>query len=102
MSFDVAFARCARRLRPFERVLEIPHHEVRMPRRPMTAVVARLLRGRRNGAAALFREKIDRGRCAEKLEPAVDEAPADVQAEGVAIEGRRLLQVLDIDVYQQR
>ena len=51
---------------------------------------------RSDGRARCFRQ-IDRRRAAEELDPAV-EAPADAQAEAVAIEARRLVEVVNVDV----
>ena len=48
-------------------------------------------------AARCLRQEIDRRRAAEELDPAV-EAPADAQAEAVAIEARRLVEVVNVDV----
>src|SRR6202008_3714195 len=47
-----------------------------------------------------FGQQVDRRRRADELSPAV-EAPADFQPEPVAVEARRFLQVVDVDVDQK-
>jgi hypothetical protein len=69
-----------------------------MHRRPVAPVIAPLARVRRNRRARGFRQQIDRSSAAYELDPSV-EAPADAQAEGGAVELRRNLEVVDIDVY---
>ena len=66
----------------------------------MPSVVARAVRCGRDRAAGVLGEEVDRRAASDQLEPAF-EAATDCQAESLAVEGGRLVEVVDVDVDQQ-
>ena len=71
-----------------------------MHRRPVAAVVALFAARRRDRGPGRLGKEVDRGGESDQLDRSV-EAPADTQAERLAIEACPFLEVLDIDVHER-
>src|SRR5688572_29057842 len=89
--------RCAGGGCALDGAIDIVDREIEVHRRPVAAVAAPFFRSGRGRRAFLFGKQVDRRAGAQELEPAL-EAPAHMQAEPVAVEARRAIELRDVDV----
>src|SRR5690606_19011909 len=77
------------------------HHEVEVHGRPVAGVAA-LRGGAREGPAARrLPQQVEGSRCTEELQEVVPEPPADLQIEGLHVEGRSAGDVVDVEIDEE-
>jgi hypothetical protein len=88
-------------LRPRRRDVDVGHHDVEMHRRPMSAIIAPLIRGRDGSSSRLLDEQIKDRRRAQQLDAPRAETPPNRQAKRIAVERDRFFQIVDVDIDEQ-
>src|SRR6185503_10017963 len=102
VALDRAFQPRAGVARAIHRAVDFAHDDIQVDRGPVPRVRAQMAAGRRGNRAVGLGQQIDgRGR-AEQLDRIGTETPPDRQPEGLAVELDAFVQIVNVDVDEQR